>query len=484
MTSELAKSGGHDYLRSPDNFSFLNDPAEIQRMRQRDGIVNEVFSNKASENRPAADTRGVLKTRKITVNSDAKARSLQKIKNPSTWVIDADIIQTLKEYPGDPDIFNAVLNLGDRTAWFLNSCCKKTECSDFLKSIITDKDRALAVIKSSGKDRFPVYKDLIPENIKENPEFFLEALKELGNILSLHIPKALQKNRDFMVKLAGQVWSIVSDYKWKDDKDFVLDAFKHYVNVGNPTRFSVLDAVTWNGLCLEFVPDEFKSDPEIALAAVLNNWKAIQFLSDQLRDGIVIKSFTPPYTSSVLRRVISHFGGALNKKDFVLKAIKMNPISYFLTTEDLQKDPDVLLEAIKAGIGRQMPVEEIKIDDKEDSISYEIDQEWQRWASLCKDKGSIANAILSTLSKNLKEDKNFALQLVKVYGPALQELPLFKEDLEVVEAAVKQSPLALKYAGEKVKQNENFIRTVVPQKNLMYVTRGMMVIFCLLSITI
>lgn len=446
------------------------------------------FQDKKVISKKEGQTGTGIKQESKSTNSE-KERDLQTI---NSWKSEGGdslsfsrkyIIPMLKKYPDDNEIFLAVMDLDEKTQTLIEFS-KKLSFEEGLKSLITNSNRALALIKGTvAKDssRIKSYHYLVPDEIKEDPSFFWEAYKLIGKYLFDFngIPKGLQKNRDFMLDLADCDWSVMWCYNENFGKDFVLEAFKRYVAArphteGKPQQVKddILKAVKRNGLCLQIVDDEFKCDPEVALAAVMNDWKALEFVAKEIKAEIVAKAFQPPYSPITLRSIIRDLGDSLDSKEFILTMVKINPVFLFLTSPNLQKDTDIRFEAYKAAIEKR--IFEVVVKNKEDPVSEVTSKEkqWNDWVLLCNENGGVFNAIPSTISSDSQDDRNLALRLVKSNARILDDLPIFQNDIDVVSEAVKQDMTMIAFAGNEIKENEKIVRKLIPEKNLFYVNRG------------
>ncbi len=171
-----------------------------------------------------------------------------------------------------------------------------------------------------------------------------------------------------------------------------------------------LEQVKENGINLQGLPENLKREKEVVLEAVKQSGMALEHASEDLKKD----------------------------REVILEAVKQSGMALQYASEDLKKDQEVVLEAVK-----QSGVACIHADEAIwDSIAFifsvlEID---------------IDN--LSHLPIRVREDKDFIIKLVKVNGMHLEKLEdNFKNDRDVVKAAIEQNKEAIKFASEAVRKS-------------------------------
>jgi hypothetical protein len=112
--------------------------------------------------------------------------------------------------------------------------------SNLNESILGDKEFILEILNLHyGLNYF----DYVSENLKNDPVFIIEVVKQKGEALK-YVSKALQENKEV-----------------------------------------VLEAVKQDGSALEFASEELKSDEEIVFEALVQNGLAIKFASEELKNN-------------------------------------------------------------------------------------------------------------------------------------------------------------------------------------------------------
>lgn len=160
-------------------------------------------------------------------------------------------------------------------------------------------------------------------------------------------------------------------------------------------REAVLVAVNQRGHALEYASIELQGNPDIVLAAVRNRWSALQFASESTR----------------------------NDKEIILTAIVQDGQALQYASKLLQNDPEVVLAALK---------------QKPEALRYASRDILQR----------VQKCELASGEVWAGYDKNKALSAVQKDGLALQFVSdELKSNTEVVLAALKTSPTAVKFAS-------------------------------------
>jgi hypothetical protein len=157
-----------------------------------------------------------------------------------------------------------------------------TDCFDFdgfLEKLqnspfINDKEVMLEAWKLEYADAVETecefgLKDLIPESLRKDPEFILEAIKWSSASALAFADKSLLSNKEVVmaaVQLDGKSLSSV-DETLKADREVVLAA---------------VESVGW---ALRFADEALKADKEIALTAIQQDARALDEVGDSLKNN-------------------------------------------------------------------------------------------------------------------------------------------------------------------------------------------------------
>jgi len=153
---------------------------------------------------------------------------------------------------------------------------------------------------------------------------------------------------------------------------------------------------------LEFLPDEYRDDEEIVLTAIEKHGYALEWASPRLR----------------------------NMRHIILNAMhKLDGSAILFAGDDLKNNQEFALEVLRA-------------------TKYQPER------------------VISHVSSDIRDDKQFALKTVEICGLSLQFLNKLCSDFEVVLAAVSQCGLALKYASSSLRGNKSIVLAAVKNNGL------------------
>jgi len=405
-------------------FSKLSTNNEIQDRTYQ--LMNRFFDPKdtTTSNRILAIIQEINKTDSIDSIKSKELRTYYFIYDPANELKRiqqgkleyVDLLPMLQKYSKNRDIILAIVSSA-KFGPLVYLSLKNKEMISIIQSLITDREIAFAAVKNTQpRYQLTIYQNLIPDDIKNDAEFFKEIWKLLGNRIHF-LPSTLRKDQKFLLDFAANYdWWIVMKDKW-NDQSFILEAFQGYAKVQpQQDRKIVLNAV-YNGLCLQFASDTYKSDFTIASKAVRNNMDALQFVSEEIKEAVVLEIIKSPFqlTPFTLKKIICHAGDLLKKTEFLLKALETNAAFFFLIPEDYQINKKLLLKAIKAGVAQPMP----KVEEGESSSEGEsLERLWKQRISKHRDKSSIAGAIVDEIPHHRKNDEDFGLLSIEVYGYA------------------------------------------------------------------
>jgi hypothetical protein len=281
--------------------------------------------------------------------------------------------------------------------------------ADTLKN---DKDFILTIFNQ--KDGYHVL-EYISEEFKNDADFksaYKLAAKE-GKIPYRYLPDDLKNSREAVLnsfqnknESIDNVFDDVPE-EFKDDKEIVLAALipKGYLSL------------TW--FKFESVSDRLKNDKEVVLAAVRNNGEAIKYASDSLKSD----------------------------RDIVWEAICKSCLLEYVS-EKFRDDKQIVITAIE------------KMGDYTHQIKYASDR-------LKNDREVALSAIskcgsdLEYVSSYLKNDREVVLAAVNKDGKALEfASDELKNDREVVKTAIKENIIALNFASMNLQEDHSILESL------------------------
>lgn len=225
------------------------------------------------------------------------------------------------------------------------------------------------------------------------------------------------------------------------DRDFILEVLPvqpyvfHYATVPCTHDFFV-DCAVANCKVVEYLPDEYTSDRELAMDVIAKGGHILEYLSDHLKDdrGVVVAQFRVEY-------------GYQHLED---------------ASPRLQRDRDVVLEAIANGGYVLASLSDQLKDDRE--------------VVLAQFRIEYGGGNLKHASPRLQRDREMVLEAVRTDPTQLEDICLYMEytpeererllsDVEVVTTAVAEYGGSLRYASNACRTNRIVVMTALTSKS-------------------
>ena len=266
-----------------------------------------------------------------------------------------------------------------------------------------------------------------------------------NNYLALkHADKALYDDMD-LLKLAG---------KLRDDSSFMKDVVSL-----NGLRLDlctaqvkeckdvVLAAVEQNGFAIQYAPLGLMMDYDVALAAVKNKGPALEFLPDSMKNNEILTRVAVCEDAMSVKFAAEKFQRDLN----IIQIALMSK-----NAEELKRDRDfwrricnlngLLLQEAPFEIQEDVRIVRSAVIQNGNSLQYASPKLW------------FQDDLLQKASSNLKESKNFMMNVVRQAGLALKYASdNLKNDQDLVMEAVKSMGASLQYASQSCCDNENIV---------------------------
>ncbi|MEG0576976.1 MAG: DUF4116 domain-containing protein [Bacilli bacterium] len=227
----------------------------------------------------------------------------------------------------------------------------------------------------------------------------------------------------------------------------------------------ILNSVTRNGLNIKLASQKLKNSEEIVKRAISNNGLALEYASKKLKDNkelvlLAIKNNPDSY----------YFAGLNLKNDpKIIKSVLVREPSYIPKFEYLQKFNDLVKAVIKEnGLALEYATSKLKNNKKVVQMAAKENIKALSFASfdLKNDEGFIietakklkSDQVIYYASEFLLSNKEFYIDIIEKIGFNLYFVKdEFKDDLEVVEVAIKKDIRNLEHASNRLKENEIFI---------------------------
>jgi hypothetical protein len=354
---------------------------------------------------------------------------------------------------------------------------------------------AFTAIKSDQRSIFH-----IGEKLKNNKEFFEKILEEDIDLF-FHAPDSIKNDERFAYEFVSRNWrnyDLVGDDLKKNEKFFeicfplspMLISFAPY-SVKND-KDKIIECIKYSGFLLEYASEELQNDKEIVRMAVKSRGESLRFASKELcsNQEIVmeaIKNFggsfyyaseellnDENFIISILKDILDYGDFSTIKKspfpgdkDFVLKAIDLDPRAYKLISYNLSDDLDIAMKAIsKDGMLLDCCHESLKwneslvklaIQNNPRSIQFAPQSILKKNREICLEAVSKDGFCLGDVPEDFQHDKKFVLVAVSNCGKSLRfASEKLKNDEDIVMAAIKEDGKSLQFASHRL-QNEKFL---------------------------
>ena len=301
------------------------------------------------------------------------------------------------------------------------------------------------------------------------------------------------------------------------------------------TKEGALEAVSKNGLILEKLNDIFKNNKTIVLAAVKQNGRALQFAHPRLRNDneVVIQALSHPDTDFIIQFAGENFrrnraqllqainanemvigygdDAVVEDRDFILDALRRNPMVLQLLSESLRHDMEIVFTAfnnvpkerwiyfINNIMPRDIKPEFVKLMGFRDhpNTFNQLHQYFRNYrpiaehavksdtknfqyaSDLLKKNEGFLSFVIQQLPLNASEQfvQTYFLPSMKPFGQAfvaVREEPFnllhvpesLKKNQRIVAEALKKNGLALAYAHEDLRKDQEMVLKALNQTGM------------------
>lgn len=297
------------------------------------------------------------------------------------------------------------------------------------------------------------------ENLKGDEEVVLEAVKKEGHAFrsSQQIKTTTADGEKYVfvlcdneeiiktaVKTNGWMLELASD-TLRDDYDTVMTAVKQC------------------GFALSFASDHLKDEESIVLAAVNQNPNSLKHASDKMKANKKVHQQILGEGKNILKK-IQTFAGI---SSLILSAIEIDFNNMSFVSASLRGHKKFMLNAAKIDLDTLCYITDKLVKDK-DFADKVVEMLMEKSAT--EDLGSetddcMGEKPVSTDCSSRIEPTEFYKECVKKCvnkcGLLLQHFPQFRNDKEVVEAAIDQNGHAFAYASDELKRDKDFVSEMV-----------------------
>lgn len=311
---------------------------------------------------------------------------------------------------------------------------EKTQLELRIEKMVKDKNyyniliNALKLYKLDEKYYTDI--DFLVDTVMMNPNILYKPISMLSLV------KFTKETLDFT--------NGIKKYKLENNKQIILNSVKRNGNnlslasVKLKNDYSVvLEAVKNNGLSINYASKKLKNNEDLAIAAINNNPESYYFLSENLKnDENIIKTLLIKEPSKILE-----FDYLQNYNKLIKRVIKENGLALKYLSNKNRDNEKLVLLASKNNINSLEYASQRLKNDKEFIISTAI--------KLKTDK------VIYFASESLIHNKQFVIDIIKRIGFNLYFVfDEFKDDIDVVEAAVRNDIRNFEHASDRLKENE------------------------------
>lgn len=363
-----------------------------------------------------------------------------------------------------------------------------------------DQEIILAALTNTGHAFQYIIGDL-----KNDHDIILAALHDNINI----IPQTLLNDKNFMLKAVAKNGLTLEKASpaLKKDKEVVGTAVKqsgralHYADESFKDNYEIVfAAIEQDPDFFVHVSKTFKNNFEIALTAVRGSRNAYQYISEELKENEIILEAALEHSGEALRHTSVKLR---DNKQLVLKAVEtINCFKY--ASNELRGDREVLLKALNVDcFAIEFASPELQADDEINQIlkekkypgpwqfynaTYRCENEEEMLVRMKEDCPTMGHALafasdqlrsdknfllkalkqnaqsawgISYVSEDLKKDRDLALAAISVNEYVFESIAhLFRNDIGVIVAAVKQNDYMLRFLSEDMQKNPEVLAAI------------------------
>jgi hypothetical protein len=220
-------------------------------------------------------------------------------------------------------------------------------------------------------------------------------------------------------------------------------------------------AVKQNGLALRFASDDLKNDKNIVTTAVTNNGMALLYASENLRNDRDVVDTAVTKNALALQYASKKFIKNRDNTDVIKKALINNGMALKFIDNIVTKDR---FDHTYYGNLEQIAFENTPLSLE--YASYAIHNQENVKKAIAKDGMFLKNA-----SPELKDNYYVVMGAVALNGLALEYSSVawkgnHTNGVDVVKNAVNQNGMALQFATENLKKDENVVKNAVNQNGM------------------
>jgi len=295
----------------------------------------------------------------------------------------------------------------------------------------------------------------VSEDLRRNPQLALRAIEQNPLALSF-IPEELRYDSDFVRETAACNHETL---RYIENREIVTEVLRR------------------DGLAIRYLPLSWREDPELVQTAVSQNGNALYLVNSSFRENADIALAAVTQNGLILEILPEVFQ---NNPEIVRAAVQQNGMALQYAGESLRSDETIVQAAVtQNGWAIRYADQSFLQNDamtlaaarQNGLIICLLPTPWQRWLGSQRD--IMENAVrqnglaLRYASEDLKKNFSLVLNAVRQNGRAIRYADdSLKNNIDIVRAAVNQDGTALEFASDELRANESIVRDAVHQNGL------------------
>ncbi len=277
----------------------------------------------------------------------------------------------------------------------------------------------------------------VSDELKNDSDFIIESINENSHQegLEQYIGDKLKNDKEFIIKMLQKNENLFTriNEKFRDDKDVVLSLFdRGYTdnNESDTDKYKTISIVVAEPL-LPYVSERLRNDKDVIIAAINDNWWEFEFVPEEYKQD----------------------------KNIIENMLKQDVRSFQYVDNTIKENDEYIKKLLKKYL---IPLEHT---NKRIQAEFGKDKEFMK-REILRNKG------IKYLSNELKEDKEYILELVKsnIGLPLDIEFisPKLKDDYDFMIEIIKKDVWYFEYASNRLRNNKDFVLKVIKLPDFSY----------------
>ena len=232
-----------------------------------------------------------------------------------------------------------------------------------------------------------------------------------------------------------------SNVRW--DNDYESENYEPLFQESLENREKLIKMINLDDSYIQKIPDEYKNDPHVFLAAITIRASNFQYAGDELKNN---KNFILEFLRKVPSRgdsIVPYIGKELySDYDFMKQLIEIKPSAVKSLGAALKENRELWIMAIEN--------DDYVLEDLPKPLTEDID--------LCKRAINKNGINIRYFSPAIRKNRELAIEAIKKNGSALGYVDPslgLSDDIDIVMMAISTNCYSIKYASERLQKNED-----------------------------